>query len=56
MKLELTKGQPDDYKPSLQEEKEQEEIERMQRECPYSHRMSDIDPEDGCVHCGFYAK
>lgn len=30
-----------------------EEIERLQAACPHP---DGIDPEDGCLHCGFYAK
>jgi len=33
-----------------------EESERLQRECKHSHKFEDLDPEDGCIHCGYYSK
>jgi len=49
-------SQIEHYDPSPEEVAELEEMERMQRECKHSHKSEDLDPEDGCVHCGFNAK
>lgn len=35
--------------------RELEEQERAEESCPHDHDLEKID-EDGCVHCGFYAK
>lgn len=31
-------------------------LEEIQKKCPHSHDFKDLDPEDGCIHCGFYSK
>lgn len=39
-----------------EDQKELAYIEELQKACPYSHLMQDLDPEDGCLHCGYYSK
>ncbi len=45
-----------DYEPDTQELAQMAEAEKNEKNCPYSHRFEDLDPEDGCVYCGFYSK
>lgn len=46
------------YTPEELEENEADwkEMERIMTECPHSHKFEDLDPEDGCIYCGFYSK
>lgn len=39
-----------------QEDAQHSLLMNAQKNCPHSHAMEDLDPEDGCVHCGFYTK
>lgn len=35
---------------------ETEEREALEKGCKRSHKLEDLDPEDGCPDCGFYSK
>lgn len=58
--IDILVARPRDYaplrSPSMQEL--QEWSDQLNREilCTYSHLPRDLDPEDGCVHCGYNAQ
>lgn len=54
----MSTAMPDDrpYVPTQSELDELAEIDRIQTECTSSHRFEDLDPEDGCLDCGYYSK
>jgi hypothetical protein len=56
MNLELSKAEPSDDIPDEEELAMLKEAEAGQNNCPCSHKIEDLDPEDGCVACGFYSK
>lgn len=54
--LELSTSTNDLPEPTSQELEEWSYIEELQKTCPHSHLMRDLDLEDGCLHCGYYSK
>ena len=45
-----------DYIPTPEEVAELAEIDEAQRLCKRSHAAADLDPEDGCLECGYGSK
>ena len=42
--------------PTREELEEFETVEKLQAACKEDHNIANLDPEDGCLNCGYYSK